>query len=163
MATNKHQTATSIRGFLATGFDFDSSTTYQELIHATNGLVRDANHLGSITAVSPVGTSPSVVEYGIYGEDASRRIAGQQSSNDITINLAYAGTEAGISTVNGLRNDEALTFAMEIDTGGTNTIDIVVINGRFASKQFTTGLGQVSTLDITISPEGQFRIVPYAT
>lgn len=163
MATAKHQTATSIKGYISTTFAFTSASTYQDLTHSSTGLILPANFLGSVTAVSPVGTSPAIVEYGLYGEDATRKISGQQSSNDITINLAYAGTEAGISTVDALVNDTRVVFAMEIDTGGTNEIDLVVLNARFASKQLTTGLGAVTTLDITLSPEGQFRIIPYAT
>ena len=146
-------TGGQVKVYYDAGFT-NASPTYADITHASNGLVIAGNELKEVRDIGDIEQSANNIEFGVYGEDVQKKVAGQASLGDFTFTYALQQDLANHKALAASTIGDAIAIGIQTVTDEAvpsvqNTIDYIL--GTVGGVTKATQLDDVAQVTITVA------------
>ena len=125
------------------------------LITSVKG-AQGANEIACVMGVSDIGQSASTIEYSCHGEQATRKIAGTPSTEDLELTILADFTNAKLNSLLALALNTEVAVVVDLILGDGQTSFYVV--GRMAGWRFVVNEDAPNQVVVTIAPDLAHRL-----
>ena len=129
-----------------------AAPSYAQITAAGAGVVLPANEVEEVRDIGDVEQSANNIEFGVYGEDTQKKIAGQASLGDFTFTFALQNNNTIHDSLAGATIGDSINLGIETVTGSTEkTIDF--IRGTIGGVSKSTPLDETAQVTVTVAME----------